>query len=83
MNTYLKDVAEKAGVNKNITFHMARHTFATVIALSNGIPIEYIQSMLGHTELSTTQGYAKILDSKLSKIMDGIEKPPEQNEPGK
>lgn len=83
MNTYLKEAAAKAGIEKNITFHMARHTFATVIALSNGIPIEYIQSMLGHTELSTTQGYAKIIDSKLSRIMDGLEKEtPEQDEPG-
>ena len=64
-NTYVKE----AGVEKNITFHMARHTFATTITLSHGIPIETVSKMLGHTSIKTTQIYAKILDTK---VMDDM-----------
>ena len=69
MNRYLKKVAKQAGVDKNITFHMARHTFATTITLSHGIPIETVSKMLGHTSIKTTQIYAKILDTK---VMDDM-----------
>ncbi|MFW5804027.1 MAG: site-specific integrase [bacterium] len=62
-NRYLKDLSEKARINKKITFHSARHTFATV-GLELGIPIEYISSLLGHKDLQTTQIYTKILDYK-------------------
>lgn len=68
-NRYLKKVAKEAGVEKNITFHMARHTFATTITLSHGIPIETVSKMLGHTSIKTTQIYAKILDTK---VMDDM-----------
>ena len=54
---------------KPITFHMARHTFATTITLSHGIPIETVSKMLGHTSIKTTQIYAKILDTK---VMDDM-----------
>ena len=69
MNRYLKKVAKQAGVDKNIPFHMARHTFATTITLSHGIPIETVSKMLGHTSIKTTQIYAKILDTK---VMDDM-----------
>ena len=65
----MKKVAKEAGVEKNITFHMARHTFATTITLSHGIPIETVSKMLGHTSIKTTQIYAKILDTK---VMDDM-----------
>ncbi len=65
MNAYLKEIAEMAGIEKNLTFHMARHTFATTITLTNGVPIETISKMLGHTKLTTTQIYAKVLESKV------------------
>ena len=53
MNQYLKDVAKACGIEKNITFHMARHTFATTVTLSHGVPIESVSKMLGHTLVST------------------------------
>ena len=57
------------GITKNLTFHTARHTFATTVTLSNGIPIESVSKMLGHTDIKTTQHYAKILDKKVSDDM--------------
>ena len=69
INRYLKEIARIAGVNKVITFHMARHTFATTITLMHGIPIETVSKMLGHAALSTTQIYAKVVDNK---VMDDM-----------
>jgi site-specific recombinase XerD len=69
MNAYLKEIADLCGVNKLLTFHIARHTFATTVTLSNGVPIETVSKMLGHTNLKTTQHYAKILDNKVSDDM--------------
>ena len=68
-NAYLKEIADLCGINKNLTTHLARHTFATTITLSNGVPIESVSKMLGHQSLRTTQHYAKILDSKVSDDM--------------
>lgn len=70
MNAYIKEIADLCGINKNLTFHLARHTFATTVTLSNGVPIESVSKMLGHTNLKTTQHYAKILDMKVSKDME-------------
>jgi len=69
MNAYLKEIADLCGIKKILTFHIARHTFATTITLSNGVPIETISKMLGHRSLRTTQIYAKILDLKISQDM--------------
>lgn len=69
MNAYLKEIANLCGIHKVLTFHLARHTFATTVTLSNGVPIESVSKMLGHTNLKTTQHYAKILDTKVSHDM--------------
>jgi len=58
MNAYLKEVADLCGIEKELTFHIARHTFATTVTLSNGVPIESVSKMLGHKDLRTTQHYA-------------------------
>lgn len=68
-NAYLKEIADLCGISKNLTTHLARHTFATTITLSNGVPIESVSKMLGHKSLRTTQHYAKILDRKVSDDM--------------
>ncbi len=69
MNSYLKEIADVCDINKELTFHIARHTFATTVTLSNGVPLETVSKMLGHTNLKTTQHYAKILDKKISDDM--------------
>lgn len=69
MNAYLKEIADVCGINKILTFHIARHTFATTVTLSNGVPIESVSKMLGHTNIKTTQHYAKILDLKVGQDM--------------
>lgn len=69
MNEYLKEIAVICDVNKKMTFHTSRHTFATTITLTNGIPIETVSKMLGHKSIRTTQQYAKILDKKVSEDM--------------
>ncbi|MEJ7678717.1 MAG: tyrosine-type recombinase/integrase [Segetibacter sp.] len=56
LNGYLKEMADVCGIEKNLTFHLARHTFATTVTLSNGVPIESVSKMLGHTKISTTTG---------------------------
>lgn len=68
MNSYLDEVAAKAGVTKHLTTHLARHTFATM-SLNNHVPIETISKMLGHTDIATTQIYAKMLDKTISEDM--------------
>lgn len=68
-NAYLKEIADLCGIKKNLTTHLARHTFATTVTLSNGVGIESVSKMLGHTSIKTTQHYAKILDSKVSDDM--------------
>lgn len=69
MNAYLKELADMCNINKELTFHIARHTFATTVTLTNGVPIESVSKMLGHRNLKTTQHYAKILDRKVSEDM--------------
>jgi len=73
-NSYLKEIAKACGIYKNITFHVARHTFATTIMLSNGVLIETVSKLLGHTKLSTTQIYARVLETKISEDIDNLMK---------
>lgn len=72
VNEYLKTIADNCNINKKLTFHCARHTFATTITLSNNVPIESVSKMLGHKSIKTTQHYAKILDSKVSNDMNAL-----------
>lgn len=69
MNAYLKEIASVCKIEKELTFHIARHTFATTVTLTNGVPIESVSKMLGHKNLRTTQHYAKVLDRKVSDDM--------------
>lgn len=72
INCYLKEIADICGIGKTLTFHIARHTFATTVALSNGVPIESVSKMLGHTSIRTTQIYAKVVEHKLSEDMQNL-----------
>jgi integrase len=69
MNSYLKEISDVCGIRKLITFHIARHTFATTVTMLKGVPIESVSKMLGHTNIRTTQHYAKILDIKVGADM--------------
>lgn len=71
-NSYLKEIGDLCGIGKNLTFHLARHTFATTTTLAKGIPIETVSKMLGHTNIETTQIYARITNSKISKDMESL-----------
>lgn len=70
MSAYLKEIADLCEISKELTFHIARHTFATTVTLSNGVPIESVSKMLGHKSIKTTKHYAKILDKKVSEDME-------------
>lgn len=72
MNAYLKEIATICEIEKELTFHIARHTFATTVTLTNGVPIESVSKMLGHKNLRTTQHYAKVLDRKVSDDMQQL-----------
>ena len=69
INAYLKEIADICGITKTLTFHLARHTFATTVTLCNGVPIETVSKMLGHSSIKTTQIYSKVVDSKISEDM--------------
>ena len=69
MNAYLKEIADMVGLNKNLTWYVARHTFATTVTLGNGIKIENVSFMMGHTTIKQTQHYAKVLDSNVAEDM--------------
>jgi integrase len=80
MNSYLKEIADCCGIKINLTFHIARHTFATTVTLSNGVPIESVSKMLGHTNLIQTQHYAKTLDNKVGHDMNLLKRKLEEME---
>ena len=69
INKGLKRISALCGFNKKLTFHSARHTFATTVTLTNGVPIETVSKMLGHNNIKTTQIYARVIDSKVSQDM--------------
>ncbi|RKD12764.1 recombinase [Pelobium manganitolerans] len=69
MNAYLKEIADTCGIEKELTYHIARHTFATTVTLLNDVPIETVSKMLGHSSIKMTQHYAKILDVKIGRDM--------------
>ena len=79
MNAYLKEIADLCGITKKMTTHTARHTFATTVTLTNGVPIETVSKMLGHKNLKTTQHYAKIIDKKISEDMMSLRQKLSQN----
>jgi integrase len=72
MNSYLKEIADSCGISKQLTFHVARHTFATTVTLTNGVPIETVSKMLGHKDLRSTQHYARIVDQKVGDEMAAL-----------
>jgi site-specific recombinase XerD len=72
MNGYLKEIADICEIKKKLTTHLARHTFATTITLSNGVPIETVSKMLGHSDLKTTQIYSKVVDRKIAEDMKAL-----------
>ncbi len=74
VNFYLKEVAKLCDIKRNLTFHMTRHTFSTSVTLANGVPIETVSTLLGHTKIATTQIYARVLEDKLSNDMSDLSK---------
>lgn len=73
LNSYLSEIAELCEIDKHITMHLGRHTFATTVTLTNGVPIETVSKMLGHTSIKTTQIYSKVVDTKISNDMEQLE----------
>ena len=80
-NAYLKEIADLCGIKKNLTTHLTRHTFATTVTLSNGVPIENVGKMLGHKNLRTTQHYAKIINKKVEYDMAILKEKLSKSEP--
>ncbi|MDR2147970.1 MAG: tyrosine-type recombinase/integrase [Tannerella sp.] len=74
MEKHLKEIAKAAGMDKRLTFHMGRHTFATSVCLTNGVPIETLSHMLGHSSIYTTQINAEVTRTKLNEDMTRLEK---------
>ncbi len=72
MNAYLKEIADLCGIKKELTTHLARHTFATTVTLAQGIPIWIVQKMLGHANIQSTQVYARVLDTSIDEAMSQI-----------
>lgn len=72
MNAYLKEIADIVGLDKKLTWYVARHTFATTVTLGNGIKIENVSAMLGHTTIRQTQHYAKVLDTSVMQDMQKL-----------
>jgi site-specific recombinase XerD len=83
LNAYLKEIAGICGIKNNLTFHLARHTFATTVTLLNGVPIETVGAMLGHKNLRTTQIYSKVIDKKISDEMQPLMEKLDKTKTGK
>jgi integrase len=69
MNSYLKEIADHCKIKKHLTWYVARHTFATTVTLGNGIKIENVSAMMGHSSIKQTQHYAKVLDANVMEDM--------------
>ena len=69
MNAYLKELADLCGIHKHLSYHIARHTFATTVTMMNGVPMESVSKMLGHKNIKSTQHYARIVDQKVGDDM--------------
>lgn len=72
MNAYLKEVGDLCGITQKLHTHLARHTYATTVTLGNNVPMETVSKLLGHTKLATTQIYSKVMDTKISKDLEGL-----------
>lgn len=72
LNAYMVEIADLCDITKHVTMHVGRHTFATTVTLTNGVPIETVSKMLGHTSLKTTQIYSKVVDTKTSYDMGKV-----------
>ena len=74
MNAYLKEIADFCGINKHLTWYVSRHTFATTVTLGNGIKIENVSAMMGHSSIKQTQHYAKVLNANVMEDMMKLKK---------
>ena len=72
MNSYLKEIADLCQIKKNLTTHTARHSYSTSVCLANGVSIENVAKMLGHSNIKMTQHYARVLDSSILKDMNNV-----------
>ena len=72
LNSYLKELADICKIKKVLTFHTARHTFSTTICLDNGLPIETLSKMLGHSDIKITQAYAKVSNRKIEEDVNKL-----------
>jgi len=72
MNAYLKEIADLTGIEKNLSTHTARHTFATTVTLANQISIEVVSKMLGHSSINMTKKYARVVDDLINRDMQKI-----------
>lgn len=72
MNAYLKELADICGIKKTLTTHVARHSFASQICLSQGVPIETVSKAMGHRNISTTQRYAKVTNEKVDRDVTAL-----------
>lgn len=74
MNNYLKEIADSCGITKKLSTHVARHTAATIVFLANKVSLENVAKILGHSNIRTTQHYAKVLDSSIMRDMQSVDK---------
>lgn len=72
MNYYLKEIGTVCGIEKRLSFHLARHTFASTTTLAKGVSIEAVSKMLGHTNIRTTQIYARVTENLISNEMNTL-----------
>ena len=79
MNSYLKEIADLCGIEKHLSTHVARHSYATSVCLANGVRLENVAKMLGHSNIKMTQHYAKVLNSSILHDMMNVNRVLETN----